>query len=87
VFATLLRQASLREDYLNQVQRDFLSLSFATKTPLADADTNWRLQPRYGFYDTPKSLCRWLEVVVYWRRVFWLGLSRADAPKAARVAS
>jgi hypothetical protein len=32
----LFRQASLREDYLNQVQRDFLSLGFATKTPLAD---------------------------------------------------
>jgi hypothetical protein len=26
VIASLFRQASLREDYLNQVQRDFLSL-------------------------------------------------------------
>ena len=32
-----IRQASLREDYLNQVQRDFLSRSSdRTATPLAD---------------------------------------------------
>ena len=37
MFATLLRLASLREDYLNQVQRDFLSLSLSAKTPLANA--------------------------------------------------
>ncbi len=35
------RQASLREDYLSQVQRDFLSRSFDTATPLADAITNF----------------------------------------------
>ena len=29
--------ASLREDYLNQVQRDFLSRRRITATPLADA--------------------------------------------------
>jgi hypothetical protein len=46
VFASLFRQASLREDYLNQVQRDFLSLSFTAKTPLADVATNWRQQCR-----------------------------------------
>jgi hypothetical protein len=40
----LFRQASLREDYLNQVQRDFLSLSFAAKTPLADAMANLNCQ-------------------------------------------
>jgi hypothetical protein len=61
----VVRQASLREDYLNQVQRDFLSLSFTAKTPLADAVANFSLQPQVGFYDTPKSLCRWVDVVVY----------------------
>jgi len=65
VFASLFRQASLREDYLNQVQRDFLSLSFAAKTPLADVTANFHLQSRSEFYDTPKSLCRWVDVVVY----------------------
>jgi len=55
VFASLFRQASLREDYLNQVQRDFLSLSLATKTPLADAAANFNWLPRVEFYDTPKS--------------------------------
>ena len=44
MFASLFRQASLREDYLNQVQRDFLSLSFAAKTPLADAMANFNCQ-------------------------------------------
>ena len=70
MFASLFRQASLREDYLNQVQRDFLSLSFAAKTPLADEAANLNLQPRVEFYDTPKSLCKCVEVVVYWSRVF-----------------
>ena len=32
-----LELASLREDYLNQVQRDFLSQHIAALTPLADA--------------------------------------------------
>ena len=70
MIASLFRQASLREDYLNQVQRDFLSLSFAAKTPLADEAANLHLQPRVEFYDTPKSLCKCVEVVVYWSRVF-----------------
>jgi hypothetical protein len=42
VFASLFRQASLREDYLNQVQRDFLSLSLAAKTPLADVTAKFK---------------------------------------------
>jgi len=83
----LFRQASLREDYLNQVQRDFLSLSFAAKTPLADVTTNLYLQPQVEFYDTPKSLCKCVEVVVYWSRVFRSGWSKSAAPKAAKVAS
>ena len=87
MFASLFRQASLREDYLNQVQRDFLSLSLAAKTPLADVTANLKLQSRFEFYDTPKSLCKCVEVVVYWSRVFCSGYSKADAPKAAKVAS
>ena len=83
----VVRQASLREDYLNQVQRDFLSLSFAAKTPLADVTTNLYLQPQVEFYDTPKSLCKCVEVVVYWSRVFRSGWSKSAAPKAAKVAS
>ena len=42
VIASLFRQASLREDYLNQVQRDFLSLSFSAKTPLADVAAKFK---------------------------------------------
>ena len=87
MFASLFRQASLREDYLNQVQRDFLSLSFAAKTPLADVTANLNLQSRVEFYDTPKSLCKCVEVVVYWSRVFRSGWSKSAAPKAAKVAS
>ena len=87
MFASLFRQASLREDYLNQVQRDFLSLSLATKTPLADVTAIFNQQPRFEFYDTPKSLCKCVEVVVYWSRVFRSGWSRSAAPKAAKVAS
>jgi len=87
VFASLFRQASLREDYLNQVQRDFLSLGWVAKTPLADVAANLNLLPRFEFYDTPKSLCRWDEVVVYWSRVFRSGWSKSDAPKASKVAS
>jgi hypothetical protein len=33
--------ASLREDYLNQVQRDFLSLGCSTSAPLADVTQAW----------------------------------------------
>ncbi len=87
MIASLFRQASLREDYLNQVQRDFLSLSFTTKTPLADVTTNLYLQPQVEFYDTPKSVCKCVEVVVYWSRVFRSGWSKSAAPKAAKVAS
>ena len=87
MIASLFRQASLREDYLNQVQRDFLSLSLTAKTPLADVTTNLYLQPQVEFYDTPKSLCKCVEVVVYWSRVFRSGWSKSAAPKAAKVAS
>ena len=87
MFASLFRQASLREDYLNQVQRDFLSLSLPAKTPLADVTTNLYLQSQVVFYDTPKSLCKCVEVVVYWSRVFRSGWSKSAAPKAAKVAS
>ncbi len=87
MIASLFRQASLREDYLNQVQRDFLSLSLTAKTPLADVTTDLYLQPQVEFYDTPKSLCKCVEVVVYWSRVFRSGWSKSAAPKAAKVAS
>ena len=87
MIASLFSQASLREDYLNQVQRDFLSLGIATKTPLAFVFANLNLQSQFEFYVTPKSLCRCVDVVVYWSGVFCSGRSSAEAPNAAKVAS
>ena len=80
-----IRQASLREDYLNQVQRDFLSRSSdRTATPLADATF---VKVTGIFYRRPKRWCSRLDVVVYCSRVFCAGFKSAAAPKAASVAS
>ena len=80
-----IRQASLREDYLNQVQRDFLSRSSdRTATPLADVTLEG---VTVVFYLRPKRWCSRLEVVVYCSRVFCSGFKSAAAPNAANVAS
>ena len=47
-------RASLREDYLNQVQRDFLSLGIKTSAPPADLSFN--KNPYYAF----KQFASWL---------------------------
>ena len=78
-----LGHASLREDYLNQVQRDFLSLGSSTSAP--PACLHECKYPDYAWLDksnaqagnqanqTPSNLCKRGEAVVYSSGIFWPG--------------
>ena len=78
--------ASLREDYLNQVRRDFLSRGLSAATPLADALFS---NANVILVHPPTPSRRWSFglVVVYCSSVRCSGNRRAAAAKAARVAS
>ena len=79
--------ASLREDYLNQVQRDFLSRRRALRGANTPSEAEILADQSKTGVSTPSTLCSFGLVVVYCSSTRFSGKTIGLAPKAASAAS